>query len=207
MDEDGALLLNLGILTIAAKERQTARSARTWREHCGGESSRSSAFREGERAVCSERGSHPSFSQPPELARWRRHWPRGSGGGSAALRIAHTPPRGGERFVQSGYVENPLNRGLRSPPFSSSSSSFSLFSLRVYFILFTSAVFRPLPPFFSFSSLLLFLRHSSPAFRSRFTSFSPFRTPFFLPMYVFSLLFLFLFCFSYSSSPSPFRRK
>lgn len=116
---------------------------------------------------------------------------------------AHPSARG-ERFVQSGYVENPLNRGLRFPP---SSSSFSPFSLRVYFILFTPAVFRPLPPFFSFSSLLLFLRHSSLAFRSRFARFSSFRTPFFLPMYVFSLLLLFLFYFSYSSSSSPSRRK
>lgn len=57
------------------------------------------------------------------------------------------------------YVENPLNRGLHPPPP----------LIPVYSIIFT--LVGRLAPLFP-SLLLLFLCHSSPMFRSRFTHFS-----------------------------------
>lgn len=93
------------------------------------------------------------------------------------------------------YVENPLNRGLHI--LFLSFSSFLLPLSPVYSILFISVgplTANSFPPTF-----LLFLRYSSPAFRSRFTHFSPHR-PSSIGMYVCMCFLLFFILFSFSPS-------
>lgn len=157
------------------------------REHGKSTATRESSrlvFRKGECAT--ERVAHHPLvpcSQPPEARASSRVANAigcaASGAVPAALRIAHTQPR-----ETCSYVENPLNRGLHPASRSLPPVPSPLVSLRL-----------PRPSLFPFctTTRLLFLRHSSCAFCSRFTL--PSLLPFLLRGCVFYYFFFFFFSF------------